>query len=267
MTISPPPAGVSTTASAPSLGPTGYDLVSGAAEAVGGPARPGNSPGPVIIVGPPASPSGRAEVPKPVRTTLGPGPSGFPALDGSDSGPGAGGAAGSDGAPASDGAAGGYIWVFAFDGMPTYLPPGTDPEPAPPVHAPTPEGDGAPEALSSIHDGEPPAEPPAASPPTSSEPAGDPIGPESTPDPIGVGLRLAAPIFDLKAWEDAIDHLVGGVDDILEGLDDLAGDDAYLPWAVGAGLALVASEASRRARSRRSLALAAVDGSAVEPPT
>ncbi len=86
--------------------------------------------------------------------------------------------------------------------------------------------------------------------------------PPAPPVPIAAGLRLSAPPVDVAGWDDALARLVEGVDEVAVGLSDLGSSRATLPWAVVAGLMLVASEAARRARPRPRLAAAFVDGSA-----
>jgi hypothetical protein len=85
------------------------------------------------------------------------------------------------------------------------------------------------------------------------------------PAPIGSDLLLQAWSNNAASWDEALEELVGGVDELITGLVDFEGEAAYLPWAVGAGLALAASEAARKARPRPDPYLAYVDGSAVEP--
>jgi hypothetical protein len=85
------------------------------------------------------------------------------------------------------------------------------------------------------------------------------------PAPIGSDLLLQAWSNNAASWDAALEELIGGVDEMITGLVDFEGDASYLPWAVGAGLALAASEAARKARPRPDPYLAYVDGSAVEP--
>jgi hypothetical protein len=85
------------------------------------------------------------------------------------------------------------------------------------------------------------------------------------PAPIGSDLLLQAWSNNAASWDEALEELVGGVDELITGLVDFEGEAAYLPWVVGAGLALAASEAARKARPRPDPYLAYVDGSAVEP--
>lgn len=120
----------------------------------------------------------------------------------------------------------------------------------------------APEAVPTADPGATPAEPVPA--PTSSEGEADPVDP---PAPIGLGLRLTAPLLDAAGWDEAVGQLVEGVDGLLSGLADLGGEANYVPWVVAAGAALGASEVARRVRSRPGLAAAFVDGSVsvVEP--
>ncbi len=91
--------------------------------------------------------------------------------------------------------------------------------------------------------------------------AEDETAEEAPPEPIGVGLRMTAPLIDVAGWDAALARLVEGVDGLVEAVEDLGAEPTYLPWAVAAGLMVTASEAARRARSRPSLAAAFVDGS------
>jgi hypothetical protein len=115
---------------------------------------------------------------------------------------------------------------------------------------------------------EPAAAPPLAAVETTAatqpgaEPAvGEPV-PVEPPAPIDLGLRLTAPFLDATGWDEALGQLVEGVDDLLGGFEDLGGESSTLPWIVAGGLAVAASEAARRFRSRPGLAAAFVDGSA-----
>lgn len=96
---------------------------------------------------------------------------------------------------------------------------------------------------------------------SSSSSEGEEARPAEPPGPIGVGLRLAAPLIDAAGWDEALGRLVEGADDLLDGLGTLGDEATYVPWIVAAGVALGASEAARRARSRPKFAAAFVDGS------
>jgi hypothetical protein len=116
---------------------------------------------------------------------------------------------------------------------------------------------GAPAALDGKDEPAPAGDVPAAEPPTEAPPASEP-----PPAPIAAGLRLSAPPVDVAGWDEALNRLVEGVDDLAIGIGDLGASPATLPWVVAAGLMLIASEAARRARPRPRLAAAFVDGSA-----
>ena len=107
----------------------------------------------------------------------------------------------------------------------------------------------------------------APDPPTESSSSGEGSEPEDLPAPISLGLRLTAPFLDATGWDEALGQLVGGVDDLLGGLEDLGGEPGYLPWVVAAGVAVTATEVARRARTRPGFAAAFVGGSveAVDP--
>jgi hypothetical protein len=122
----------------------------------------------------------------------------------------------------------------------------------------------APEAAEADPDG-PPAveEEPAPAAATEVPPPEEMTPPVEEPTaPIAAGLRLSAPPVDVAGWDEALGRLVEGVDDLAVGLGDLGASPSTLPWAVAAGLMLVASEAARRARPRPRLSAAFVDGSA-----